>query len=34
MGRALSNNLINLGMYDVARDAMKMLKKYPPEVKK
>src|SRR5438477_2167140 len=25
MGRALSNNLINLGMYDVARDAMKML---------
>lgn len=25
MGRALANNLINLGLYDVARDAMKML---------
>jgi glycogen phosphorylase len=25
MGRALSNNLINLGMYDVAREAMKMI---------
>jgi glycogen phosphorylase len=25
MGRALGNNLINLGLYDVARDAMKML---------
>ncbi|MFL4975228.1 MAG: glycogen/starch/alpha-glucan phosphorylase [Microvirga sp.] len=25
MGRALANNLINLGIYDVARDAMKML---------
>ena len=25
MGRALANNLINLGMYDVARDAVKML---------
>src|SRR5437868_7784513 len=25
MGRALANNLINLGLYDTARDAMKML---------
>src|SRR3954462_58430 len=25
MGRALANNLINLGLYDIARDAMKML---------
>ncbi len=25
IGRALANNLINLGLYDVARDAMKML---------
>src|SRR5438067_6742723 len=25
MGRALANNLINLGLYDVARDSMKML---------
>src|SRR5438094_2802676 len=25
MGRALSNNLINLGLYDTTRDAMKML---------
>src|SRR5215475_1014416 len=25
MGRALANNLINLGLYDVARDAVKML---------
>jgi len=25
MGRALANNLINLGIYDVARDAVKML---------
>jgi starch phosphorylase len=25
MGRALQNNLINLGLYDVAREAMKML---------
>jgi starch phosphorylase len=25
MGRALSNNLINLGLHDIARDAMKML---------
>jgi starch phosphorylase len=25
MGRALGNNLINLGLYDVAREAMKML---------
>src|SRR2546426_9711273 len=25
MGRALANNLINLGILDVARDAMKML---------
>src|SRR5438270_4187124 len=25
MGRALANNLINLGLYDVARDAMRML---------
>src|SRR3989440_4591803 len=25
MGRALANNLINLGLYDVARDAMKMI---------
>src|SRR3989449_10240764 len=25
MGRALANNLINLGLYDTAQDAMKML---------
>src|SRR5256714_1494661 len=25
MGRALANNLVNLGLYDTARDAMKML---------
>src|SRR5438552_1532444 len=25
MGRALANNLINLGLYDVARDAMRMM---------
>src|SRR2546429_8597246 len=25
MGRALANNLINLGLYDTARDAMKMM---------
>src|SRR4051812_15304856 len=25
MGRALANNLLNLGLFDVARDAMKMM---------
>src|SRR5437870_11756546 len=25
MGRALANNLLNLGLYDTARDAVKML---------
>ena len=32
MGRALANNLINLGLFDVARDSMKMLNIDLPDV--
>src|SRR5207245_11045351 len=31
MGRALANNLINLGLYDTAREAMKMMNPEPSD---